>query len=119
MHDENAMPECYMQVKPLPPECWPAWVVREDGATLVTVDPSSTRVEIMEWCADHLSVPEMNAYRYAYRQPLVGRPVDDWWMEHECFPSQIPPSIRLQPAAPAAAYTTNWDAYVEEEWDTA
>lgn len=90
-------PECYLEVAPLPPECWPAWVVRDDGATLVTVDPSSFRVEVAEWAPDHLTEAELNVYRVAYRQTLVGTPLDPWWEEAECYPLDVPRCLRLLP----------------------
>lgn len=98
---EDDQAECYLEVAPLPPECWPAWVVRADGATLVTVDPSSTRAEVAGWSPDHLTEAEMNAYRVAYRQPLVGRPLDDWWMTAGGYPLDVPEQLRLLPE-PAA-----------------
>lgn len=94
---EPEHPECYLEVAPLPPECWPAWVVRDDGAVLVTVDPSSLRSEIAEWAPDNLTEAEMNVYRVAYRQPLVGLPLDDWWMQHGCYPLDVPEMLRLLP----------------------
>lgn len=87
--------DVYLRVKSLPRPLWPAHVVREDGTTLVTVDPSSTRAEIAMWSPDHLTVDEMNAYRWAYGQPLVGFPLDEWWMTDECFPPVVPDPVRV------------------------
>lgn len=103
---EPEHPECYLEVAPLPPECWPAWVVRDDGAVLVTVDPSSLRVEVADWAPDHLSEAEMNVYRVAYRQPLVGRPLDAFWRQPECFPLDVPEQLRLLPDP--AALVDHW-----------
>lgn len=98
MHDSltrTPLFDVYVRIKPLPPQLWPAHVVREDATVLVTIDPSSTRREIACWAPDNLSVQEMNAYRWAYGQPLVGRPLDDYWMSEECFPMEIPEPLRV------------------------
>lgn len=88
-------PRCYLEVAPLPEECWPAWVVRVDGVTFIRVDPSSTRAEVALWSPDNLTVAEMNVYRVAYRQPLVGSPLDEWWMTDETYPTEVPPVLHL------------------------
>lgn len=94
MHD---LIEVYLEVLPLPAACWPAWVVRDENATLVTVDPSSTRAEVALWAPLHLTEQEMNLYRYAYGQPLVPRPLDEWWMTDSCYPAEVPSMLQLPP----------------------
>lgn len=86
-------PEVYLQVKPLPPACRPAWVVREDGATLLTVDPRSTCAEVVQYSVDALTVEELNAYRAAYGEPPVGEPLSDPWLSDKPFPIWVPPEV--------------------------
>ena len=88
-------PEVYAQIKPLPPACQPAWVVREDGATLVTVNPGTTFAQIIAWVVDHLTVDELNAYRAAYGEPPVGQHLSDFWLSDQPMSDWLPDSLSL------------------------
>lgn len=88
--------DCYLEIRFLPASCRPAWVARHDGATLVAIDPRTTRNELVGWAVTTLTVDEQNAYRAAYDQPGVGNPLDDDWMTDEPFPSDVPRSLVLE-----------------------
>lgn len=90
--------EHYIEIRPLPAECQPAWVVRHDGGTLVAIDPRATRAEVVTWVVDHLTDTEQNAYREAYGQPPVGQPLDDSWMADQPFPAVLPATLVMEMA---------------------
>lgn len=75
----------------------PCQVVRRDGMTLLVIDPRRTKLEILLFCADHLTVEERNRIRRAWGEPEVGAgPTSDAYVEGICYPT-IPPPLRLPP----------------------
>lgn len=87
--------EVYLQFKLLSPASQPCLVVREDGATLLTIDPRSRRGEVSSWVVEHLTRTEQNAYRAAYGQPPVDQPLDDRLFSDDPVILHIPESLRL------------------------
>jgi hypothetical protein len=87
--------EVYLTLRPLPPACRPAYLVREDGCTYLAIDPRTTKRKAMEFVADHLTVPELNAYRTAYGGGPVGQYGLPDWMDDEPVDPVIPPRLRM------------------------
>lgn len=87
--------EVYLQIRPLAPGARPAVLVRDDGATLIVVDPRTSRQECVDFFVTRLTRGELNAYRAAYRQPPVGRPLPDYWLSDDPLPTNVPASLRL------------------------
>lgn len=88
--------EVYETFYCLPDACRPAWVVREDGATLLIVDPRSTRRETVEWSADNLTEVEINAMRAAHGLGPIGSPCPDEWLTDDPVDTYIPPGLMLR-----------------------
>lgn len=96
-------PEVYLKFEPLAPACQPAWVTRHDGATLLTIDPSTTKFQALTWVVDHLTPAEQDAYRAAYGGPPRGEHGPDDWTADEPVDVEVPPSLVLHPAVPQIA----------------
>jgi hypothetical protein len=50
----------------------PSHVVRHVGVTIIFTDPRSTRVEVILWMIENLSVAERDYVRAAHGEPPVG-----------------------------------------------
>lgn len=68
------MPRCYLTLELLPDGLWPAFVHRADGRTLLTVDPTATRIEATARCAEILTEQEAATYSAAYREVMGSNP---------------------------------------------
>lgn len=90
----------YLQFDELPEPCRPVLVVRDGGATLVTVDPRSTKFEATCYCADNLTAEELDAYREAFGAPS-GTVAPDTWTSDEPVVRYVPPALRLRPKVTA------------------
>lgn len=88
--------ECYVDIDWLPEACRPALVVRDSGATLLTIDPRSTNREATEWIVDHLTRPEMDVIRAAYGVGRCGTPAPEEWLEHRPVSRWVPEVLRLR-----------------------
>lgn len=91
---------CRVQIRFLPEACRPAHVVRHLGITLIAVDPRSTRLEVVAWGVDNLTVEENNDARRSYGEPPVGEPIDDEWMNDKLFPIEVPLAAQLRSRPP-------------------
>lgn len=88
--------DVYLWIRPLPSRCFPARIVREDGMTLLMVDPTCTRMQVTQYSLDHLTPAELAAYRDAFGQPPPGEALDDWMVDDgPCF-LYVPPVLRLR-----------------------
>lgn len=87
--------EIYVIIRALRPACRPAWVVRDNGATLVAVDPRSTKGETTAWAVEHLTPAELSTIRAAYNVPPVGQPCPDHWLDDNPVNTLIPDPLRL------------------------
>lgn len=63
---------CYLTLDELPDSLYPAFVYRQDGLTLLTVDPRATRLEATVRSAEILSEQEAAIYVQAYAETMVG-----------------------------------------------
>lgn len=90
------MVELYLEFDELPDACRPVWVVQEDGATLVTVDPRSTNLEATRALVETLTDREANAIRWAYDTAPVGNPCPEEWLNCERVDTYVPPMLRLR-----------------------
>lgn len=91
----------YMLIEQMPERHRPALIVRGPTATLLTVDLRTTRLNIVAWSVDNLTVEEMNAYRAAYGEPPVGGYLSDHWMLpvpiNPVVPNELlPPQYRVR-----------------------
>ena len=89
-------PEVYLEFEELPPACRPCWVVREQGAVLLRIDPRATCLQASEWIVRHLTPAEANAIRAAYGVGPVGEHVPVEWLSDEMVPTFVPDSLRLR-----------------------
>ena len=103
-HPPTIVGDLYLQFRVLPDSCRPCWLYREDGATLIAIDPRTTKAEAIVWCVDNLTTAELNAYRAAYGLPCVGVPLPEGVMVDEPVDCYIPPALRLRNAAVPALY---------------
>lgn len=94
----------YQEFEELPEDCRPAWVVRENGAALVTFDPRSTRREAVAWSVANLTRHEINLMRAAHGVPPVDQPCPDDWLEDRPVDTYVPISLRLPGAIPHTRY---------------
>lgn len=62
----DLLPTIFVAVESLPPLVQPAHLTRDDGITLVWVDPSTLRAEFVFWCREHLSDGERVVVRLAF-----------------------------------------------------
>jgi hypothetical protein len=97
MHPPTALdaPTVYTQVRFLPEECRPAYVVRHLGVTLLAVDPRSASRELVAWSGEHLTLAERNAYRAAYGEPPVGEQMTSRWSTDLPVLTIIPEALKL------------------------
>lgn len=86
--------EMYLIFQLLPLTCRPAWLYREDGATLVAVDPRSTKAETTAWAVEHLTPAELNTMRAAFGAPPVGQPCPDHWLDDTPVDTNVPEMLR-------------------------
>lgn len=87
-------PEVYLQYELLPPACRPVWVTRHDGATLISIDLRSTKLEATAGCADLLSPDELTYVRACFGiQP--GGQAPDTWTSDELVAPVLPEALRL------------------------
>lgn len=93
------MSSYYVSIKRLCQCCFPLRVKRKGPDTLVYVDPTATKVQMLEACVGVLEPWEYNAARRAYGQPPAGLPMDSFFVEGLVMP-YVPPDIRL-PGEPA------------------
>ena len=100
-HAPTDRAECRLTIRPLPLDCRPALVVRHNGVTVMAVDPTATRLEMMGWTADNLTEAELTIYRTAYGEPPVGQPVSEKWMGDDPVETYIPPVLTLSYAPTA------------------
>lgn len=81
----------------------PCRVVRRNGRSLLMVDPASSKMDVLEFCVDHLTDAENNALRLAYGQPRIGWSMSNQITEGTVGPeSDIPAKLRLPMAKPMA-----------------
>lgn len=82
-HDLATAVLVYLSFRALPERMRPAIIVREpadddvERRSLVVVDPSATRQQVVERLNDLLDPAERAAYRAAYHLPSVGEPMTD------------------------------------------
>lgn len=96
--------EIYLEYDQLPDVCRPCWVVRDEGATLVTIDPRTTKLEAIQWCVDNLTQVENDAYRAAFAAPPTGQPLPDRYLTSELVVPIVPPPLRLRGCVHASTW---------------
>jgi hypothetical protein len=84
----------YLSIRRLPDLCRPAHVVRHAGMTVLLIDDRSSRLEVVQYCCDELTVQELNVLRAAYGEPPVGQSLSPEALEGPCR-LDVPASLRL------------------------
>lgn len=90
-------PTVFLDVDDLHPLIHPAHVVRENGMTLLTVDPTALRVEFVFWGQENLTDAERIALREAFGAPTdLRRPVPDELLDGPVWrPWEVPKPLQL------------------------
>lgn len=88
------MPDCYLTLELLPDELRPAFVHREDGITLLTIDPRSTRAEASLASLSLLTQEEAGIYNDAYRAAMPAVDCEEGACDLPVL-LYVPPSVRL------------------------
>lgn len=116
MHQPHpSRPRVFVTIRQVPPEAWPAVVVRHQRSTVVVYDPRATKLELLTWTVANLTTAEQDVIRAGYGQPPVGQPVEDWAVEGGCMP-YVPPALRMPGEPGWQATDTDETSLGEAAW---
>lgn len=93
--------EHYLQFKILPPAVGPVRVVRDDGCTLLIIDPRCRKIDAMMGCADLLEPDEIDVFRAAFGGPPQGQPCPESWVSEDLVDTTVPIDLYLPTQLPA------------------
>lgn len=107
--EHNGSRRVYVSLRRLPDACLPAHVVRRRGVTVLLVDARSSKLEIVAYCADHLTEAENNVLRAACGQPPVGQSMSPDMTEGPCL-TELPETLVMPTEVPAQSGPIDGDA---------